>query len=119
MKYIVRMRPIRPTHRGLRMILLQQMLVLFIYMLIGYFACKKGKIDDIFSKKISWLVVEVANNAMIISAAINSDGSIKGKDFITTLILAIAVYAVLMGGQRFFPYFASFRREKRESTRLL
>ncbi len=113
MKYIVRMRPIRPTHRGLRMILLQQMLVLFIYMLIGYFACKKGKFDDIFSKKISWLVVEVANNAMIISAAINSDGSIKGKDFITTLILAVAVYAVLMGMATLLPLFCKFpAREK-------
>ncbi len=85
------------------MILLQQMMVLFLYMLIGYVACKKGKFDDIFSKKISWLVVEVANNAMIISAAINSDGSIKGKDFITTLILAICVYAVLMGVAAFLP----------------
>lgn len=85
------------------MILLQQMMVLFLYMLIGYLACKKGKFDDIFSKKISWLVVEVANNAMIISAAINSDGSIEGKDFITTLILAICVYAVLMGVAAFLP----------------
>lgn len=85
------------------MILLQQMMVLFLYMLIGYLACKKGKFDDIFSKKISWLVVEVANNAMIISAAINSDGSIEGKDFITTLILAICLYAVLMGVAAFLP----------------
>ena len=85
------------------MILLQQMMVLFLYMLIGYLACKKGKFDDVFSKKISWLVVEIANNAMIISAAINSDGSIKGKDFITTLLLAIGVYAVLLGVAAILP----------------
>ncbi len=85
------------------MILLQQMMVLFLYMLIGYLACKKGKFDDVFSKKISWLVVEIANNAMIISAAINSDGSIKGKDFITTLLLAIGVYAVLLGVAALLP----------------
>lgn len=85
------------------MILLQQMMVLFLYMLIGYGACKKGKFDDVFSKKISWLVVEIANNAMIISAAINSDGSIKGKDFITTLLLAVGVYAVLLGVAALLP----------------
>ncbi len=95
------------------MILLQQMMVLFLYMLIGYVACKKGKFDDVFSKKISWLVVEIANNAMIISAAINSDGNIKGKDFITTLILAIIVYAVLMGVAALLPLVCKFPIQER------
>ena len=64
------------------MLLFQQMIVLFIYMVIGYFACKKGIFDDAFSKKMSWLVVNVANIAMVISAAVNNDGSIEGEDLI-------------------------------------
>ena len=61
------------------MLLLQQMMVLFIYMIIGYVACKKGIFDDVFSKKMSWLVVDIAEIALVISAAINNDGSIGGE----------------------------------------
>lgn len=78
------------------MLLFQQMLVLFIYMLIGYIACKKGKLDEAFSKKTSWLVVEIANIALVISAAVNSDGSIGGEDLLITLLLAVCVFAILM-----------------------
>jgi hypothetical protein len=85
------------------MLLLQQMMVLFIYMVIGYVACKKGIFDDRTSKDLSWLVVNIANIAMIISAAINNDGSIKGKDLITTFILAICVYAILLIIAQFIP----------------
>lgn len=47
------------------MILLQQMLALFILMIIGYFCGKRGILDPQTTKKISWLVVNVANVAMI------------------------------------------------------
>ena len=33
------------------MLLFQQMVVLFIYMMIGYVSCKKGKLDEAFGKK--------------------------------------------------------------------
>ena len=36
------------------MVLLQQMGILFVYMLIGYVACKKEYFDQEFGKKLSW-----------------------------------------------------------------
>ena len=42
------------------MLLLQQMIVLFIYIVIGYAAAKKGVMNEETSKKLSWIVVEVA-----------------------------------------------------------
>ena len=64
------------------MLLLQQMMVLFIYIAIGYGAAKMGAMDEEFSKKISWLVVNVANLALTISAVVNGDGTIKGKELL-------------------------------------
>ena len=95
------------------MILLQQMMVLFLYMLIGYFACKKGKFDEVFSKKISWLVVDVANIAMVISAAINSDGSIEGKDLVITLVLAVCVFAILIAVATVMPFIYRFPEDEK------
>ena len=42
------------------MVLLQQMGILFVYMMIGYVACKKEYFDQNLEKKLSWLVVNVA-----------------------------------------------------------
>ena len=50
------------------MLLLQQMLILFFYMLIGYFARKKQFLGEDAGATISWIVVNIANPAMIISS---------------------------------------------------
>ena len=47
------------------MILLQQMIVLFIYMMIGYYCCKKDYLNIEASDKISWIVVNIANPGLL------------------------------------------------------
>lgn len=78
------------------MLLLQQMIVLFIYMMIGYVACKKGKLDDYASSKFSWIVLNVANPMLIISSAVNSEGEIKGIELLITAGIAVLMFAVFM-----------------------
>lgn len=85
------------------MLLFQQMLVLFIYMMIGYVASKKGILHEEFGSKISWLVVNIANPTMILSSVVNGDGTIKGSELITTAILAVAIYAILLILAAFVP----------------
>ena len=76
------------------MLLLQPMIVLFIYIAIGYGAAKKGIMDESFSKKISWVVINVANPALTLSAVVNGEGTIKGKELLLTAIVAL----VILGG---------------------
>ena len=75
------------------MVLLQQMVILFVYMMIGYVACKKEYFDQEFGKKLSWLVVNVANPMLAISAVVNNEEQIAKKDFYVTILLAICFYA--------------------------
>lgn len=81
------------------MILLQQMIVLFIYMMIGYFCCKKDYLNIETSDKISWIVVNVANPGLIINAAVNGDGAVAGKELfhITGLAIILFVSLILVG----------------------
>lgn len=81
------------------MILLQQMIVLFIYMMIGYFCCKKDYLNIETSDKISWIVVNVANPGLIINAAVNGDGAVAGKElfYITGLAIILFVSLILVG----------------------
>ena len=78
------------------MILLQQMIIMFIYMVIGYGARKKNLLGEDAGSTISWIVVNIANPAMIISSVINGESTITGQELIRTAILACITFAVLM-----------------------
>jgi len=78
------------------MILFQQMLIMFFYMMIGYWAKKKGFFGEEAGPAISWIVVNIANPAMIISSVINGESTITGKELISTAILACISFAILL-----------------------
>jgi len=78
------------------MLLLQQMIVLFVLMLIGFYVSKKGYVTDATFKQLSWIVVYVACPAMVISGSVNSGTMIAGRELFTTMGLTVAVYAVLI-----------------------
>lgn len=90
------------------------MIVLFIYIVIGYSAAVKGVMDEEFSKKISWVVVNVANPALTISAVVNGDGTIKGKDLLFTVEISIVILVVMVLLSLALPVL--FRVEKKEKN---
>ncbi len=75
------------------MVLVEQMIVFFIIMGIGFWCGKKGFINDDNAKNLSWIVVNIATPAMILSAGMNTESSIKGKSLVFGFLVAIAVYA--------------------------
>lgn len=78
------------------MILLQQMLALFILMLIGYFCGKKGMLDSATTKKISWLVVNIANVAVILQAGLDNQNNIPVERLLLMAGLAVCMYVMLI-----------------------
>lgn len=92
------------------MLLFQQMVVLFIYIMIGYGATRKGIMDEAFSKKISWVVVNVANPALTVSAVVNGDGTIKGSDLLLTAGIAFMILGGMVALSQVLPWI--FRVEK-------
>ena len=78
------------------MILVQQMTVLFILMGIGFLCGKKGFITDSFAKNLSWMVVNVATPAMILSSGMNDESTIKGSELLFGFLLAFGVYVFLI-----------------------
>lgn len=78
------------------MILLQQMMVLFIIMMIGYICRKIGLFGKEASKILSGVVVNIGNPALILSSAINKESVIEGKELAMTMGLAVAFYLVLL-----------------------
>ena len=94
------------------MLLLQQMIVLFIYIVIGYAAAKRGIMDEEFSKRISWIVVNVANPALTLSAVVNGDGMIEGRELLVTALTAIVILGGMVALSLLLPVL--FRAEAKE-----
>ena len=78
------------------MLLLQQMIVLFLLMLLGYGIRKKKIIDEKVCKSLSWIVVNIANPAMILSGSVNSEDMITGKELWETCKLSVLLFAGLI-----------------------
>lgn len=95
------------------MLLLQQMIVLFILMLIGYYVSKKEFISDATFKQLSWIVVYVACPAMVISGSVNSGKMIEGKELFASLGLAVGLYVVLILISLFTPLLLGVPKEDR------
>lgn len=78
------------------MLLLQQMMILFFIMLLGLLCRKCGILSKEGSRVISALVVNVANPALILSASINKETVMEGKNLLYAVLLAIGVYVFLL-----------------------
>lgn len=95
------------------MLLLQQMIVLFTLMVIGYFVSKKGYVTDATFKQLSWIVVYVACPAMIISGSVNSEKMLQGKELFTAFGLSIGIYVILILIAMITPFILRVPKEDR------
>lgn len=77
------------------MLIIQQMMVLFLIMLIGYCAAKNNILDEDSSKKVSAIVVNIANPAMILSSVLG-ENKINPKELMFTSIIAVGIFLCLI-----------------------
>ena len=77
------------------MLLLEQMIVLFIIMGAGFLCYKLQIITDEVNKKLSAIVVNIANPAMVLTGCMGDD-KISGQELLKVFGLVIIVYTVLV-----------------------
>lgn len=75
--------------------MLQQMIVLFLMMAVGYLCYKRQILTEEVSKKASAIVVNVANPCMIVSSAL-TDQQMQRKELLQTLAIVVLMYAFLL-----------------------
>lgn len=57
---------------------------------------RKEIISDEMCKSLSWIVVNIANPAMILSGSVNNEKGIAGEELLMTMALAIGIFAGLI-----------------------
>ncbi len=77
------------------MLLLEQMVVLFLLMGIGYLCYKKNIITDEVSKKLSAIVVNIANPALVLTGCMGEE-KIQGRELLLTIAIILAIYIALI-----------------------
>lgn len=78
------------------MILLQQMVILFVFMLLGFMMAKKKVINEMVSKSLSFIVVNIANPALILTGSMSQQESLNAMQLIKIFGLALLIFAGLI-----------------------
>lgn len=92
------------------MILLKQMLIFLFMMLLGYGMARKGVLDERGCKSISWLIVNIANPALVMSSSVGN--TMERSEMLYTFAIAIGAYILMIViAELLVPLFC---REKKE-----
>lgn len=100
------------------MVALQQMLVLFIIMMIGFIAYKKNIITDETSKKLSAIVVNISNPALILSS-VTGNATVTGAELVETMFVAIGMYVFLIAVAALVPIIIKAPAKDRGTYRVM
>lgn len=100
------------------MVALQQMLVLFIIMMIGFIAYKKNIITDETSKKLSAIVVNISNPALILSS-VTGNATVTGAELVETMFVAIGMYVFLIAVAALVPVIINAPAKDRGTYRVM
>ena len=94
------------------MVMLQQMIVMFLMMAVGYLCYRKQILTEEVSRKVSAIVVNVANPCMILSSAL-TDQQMQGKELVQTLAIVVMMYAFLLVVAQLLPRILCIQKESR------
>lgn len=94
------------------MVMLQQMIVMFLMMAVGYLCYRRQILTEEVSRKVSAIVVNVANPCMILSSAL-TDQQMQGKELVQTLAIVVIMYAFLLVVAQLLPRILCIQKESR------
>ena len=94
------------------MVMLQQMIVMFLMMAVGYLCYRKQILTEEVSRKVSAIVVNVANPCMILSSAL-TDQQMQGKELVQTLAIVVIMYVFLLVMAQLLPRILCIQKESR------
>ncbi len=100
-------------------IILQQMGVIIILVAIGFLLQKKGVVDSLTSKKLSAIVVDVCNPALIMASILTGNLTATHKDLLTAIALGAAFYALLIVLGFLLPHVLRVAPDKRRFYHLM
>lgn len=76
-------------------IIIQQLIILFCIMLLGYILYKVKIMTDEFNKQLTKLLLNVTTPALVLNSVLDDQATLPMKTFVTTFVVATLVYLLL------------------------
>lgn len=77
-------------------VVVQQMSVIMILVVIGFVLCKKKVMDKTFSQKVSVIIMDICNPAMILTAVLSGNASAGHDEMLKAILVGFLFYLVLI-----------------------
>ena len=74
--------------------IIKKMLLLVLLVLVGFFANKKGMMDQKFSSRLSRFLLDIAVPAVLLSSGMSDDISFAPKEVLYLFLLALIIFAI-------------------------
>lgn len=100
-------------------IIFQQMTMICIMVLIGYFLYNISDLDEHSSKHISSLVSNVCNPAVLIYAALTNTMEIGKEEFLSGMLLSMTLYVVLIAISFVVPHLLRVERKSKFAYQMM
>ena len=101
------------------LVILQQMAVICILVSIGFYLCRKGVVDGLASKKISSIVMDICNPALILASILSGNITADRHDLLVSIILSVGFYLFLVGLGFVIPLILGAAPDKRRFYNLM
>ncbi len=77
-------------------VIFQQMCIIFLLMMIGYWCSRRGILSETAGKDVSALVVNICNPMLMLSSVLESQTDITGEKILTAVVVVFFMYAALV-----------------------
>lgn len=101
------------------LIVVEQMLIIFALIMVGFFLYKGGHLSDETSKQLSWIVVNITNPITLLCAALKDENKVGIEEIGVAFACFAFVYGVLIMVGLVLPALIGVPKEDRYSYRML
>ncbi|MBE5857508.1 MAG: hypothetical protein E7296_08115 [Lachnospiraceae bacterium] len=101
------------------LIVVEQMLIIFALIMVGFFLYKRGHLSDETSKQLSWIVVNITNPITLLCAALKDENKVGIEEIGVAFACFAFVYGVLIMVGLVLPALIGVPKEDRYSYRML
>lgn len=101
------------------LIIIQQMAVIVILVLVGVYLYKRDIIDELTSKKLSVIAMDIVNPALIMSCVLSGSLTASHKDLINAIGVGVLLYTFLCVLGFIIPYVLPIAKEDRKFFNLM
>ena len=100
-------------------VVLQQMGVIVILVAVGIYLYFRKIVDGTVSRKVSAIVMDICNPALVLSSILTGNITVNHKDLLSAILFGVGFYAILMVFGAVLPLMLGVKKDKRRFYNLM